>query len=104
MEYVVLKISGKQYIMELNKWYNLDYIKNSKINDIIIFNKILLFYKNNKVQLGYPFLNNFNVYGKVLDQVKDKKITILKTKPKKNYTRKHGHRSKFTKIILTNKF
>jgi large subunit ribosomal protein L21 len=102
MEYIIAQISGKQYLMELNKWYDIDFIKDVKINDIVIFNKILLFYKNNKVQLGYPFLSNMNIYAKILKQVKSKKITILKTKPKKHYTRTHGHRQNFTRIILNN--
>jgi large subunit ribosomal protein L21 len=102
MEYIIAQISGKQYLMELNKWYDIDFIRDVKINDIVVFNKILLFYKNNKVQLGYPFLSNMNIYAKILKQVKSKKIIILKTKPKKHYTRTHGHRQNFTRIILNN--
>jgi large subunit ribosomal protein L21 len=102
MEYIIAQISGKQYLMELNKWYDIDFIKDVKINDIVVFNKVLLFYKDNKVQLGYPFLPNMNIYAKILKQVKNKKITILKTKPKKHYTRTHGHRQNFTRIILNN--
>jgi large subunit ribosomal protein L21 len=102
MEYIITQISGKQYLMELDKWYDIDFIENVKINDIIILNKILLFCKNNKVQLGYPFLSNMNIYAKILRQIKNKKIVILKTKPKKHYTRTHGHRQKCTRIILKN--
>ena len=102
MEYIITQISGKQYLMELNKWYDIDFIRDVKINDIFVFNIILLFYKNNKVQLGYPFLSNMNIYAKILKQVKSKKIIILKTKPKKHYTRTHGHRQNFTRIILNN--
>ncbi len=102
MEYVIAQISGKQYLMELNKWYNIDFIKNTKKNNFILLNKILLFYKNNKVQLGFPFLLNIKIYGKILEHIKNKKITVLKTKPKKHYTRVIGHRQKLTKIILIN--
>ena len=100
MEYIVIQISGKQYLMKLNTWYDIDFIKYTKINDIIILNKILLFFKDNKVQLGYPFLSDIKIYAKIIKHIKNKKVTVLKTKPKKNYTRKYGHRQKFTRIIL----
>jgi large subunit ribosomal protein L21 len=100
MTYIITQISGKQYLMELNKFYDIDFIKNTKFNDIIKLNKILLFYSDNKVQLGYPFLTNIKIYAKILRHLKSKKITILKTKPKKHYTRTKGFRKILTRISL----
>ena len=104
MKYIILQLSGKQYIMELDKWYITNYIKNTKNNDIIKLNNILLFQDNDKIQLGKPFLKNSNIYARVLQHTKGKKIVVLKTKPKKNYTRVFGFRQKFTKIILEDSF
>ena len=86
--------------MELNKFYDVDFIKDSEVNDIIKLNKVLLFYNDNKVQLGYPFLTKIKVYAKILRHFKGKKITVLKTKPKKHYTRTKGFRKVFTRIEL----
>jgi large subunit ribosomal protein L21 len=102
LEYVIIQISGKQYFMELNKWYDIDFIRDVKIGDIVVFNKVLLFYKNGVVQLGFPFLININICAEILKQVKNRKVVVLKTKPKKHYTRTQGHRQKFTRIILKN--
>ena len=35
-----------------------------------------------------------------IQQVKGKKITVLKTKPKKNYTRTRGHRTLYTRVQI----
>lgn len=100
MTYIITQISGKQYLMELNKFYDVDFIKDSEVNDIIKLNKVLLFYNDNKVQLGYPFLTKIKVYAKILKHFKGEKITVLKTKPKKHYTRTKGFRKVFTRIEL----
>ena len=104
MKYIILQLSGKQYIMELDKWYITNYIKNVENNNIIKLNNILLFKDNDKIQLGKPFLKNSNVYARILQHLRGKKIIVLKTKPKKHYTRISGHRQKLTKIILETNF
>ena len=42
MTYIITQISGKQYLMELNKFYDVDFIKDSEVNDIIKLNKVFL--------------------------------------------------------------
>ena len=38
--------------------------------------------------------------GKVINQIKDKKKTILKFKRRKNYIKKIGHRQKYTLVRI----
>ena len=63
-------------------------------------NKVLFFRNGNKVQLGKPFLNESKIPAKIIQQVKGKKITVLKTKPKKRYTRTRGHRQPYTRVQI----
>jgi large subunit ribosomal protein L21 len=98
--YSIVQTSGKQFLVKPGQWYDLDFIKNVNLGDFIYLNKILLFKKTNRIQLGQPFLEKSQIIGKILQQVKGPKITVLKTKPKKNYTRTKGHRQSYTRVSI----
>jgi large subunit ribosomal protein L21 len=98
--YTIVQASGKQFLVKPGQWYDLDLIKNVNAGDFIYLNKILFFKKTNRIQLGQPFLQNSQIIAKILQEVKGKKITVLKTKPKKNYTRTKGHRQSYTRVSI----
>jgi large subunit ribosomal protein L21 len=100
MKYAIAQTSGKQILVKPGQWYDVDYIKNVNIGDYIYLEKILLFRNNNKIQLGKPFLVNSQIPAKIIQQVKGEKITVLKTKPKKKYTRTRGHRQLYTRVQI----
>ncbi len=105
MKYAVIKTGGKQYkvsegqTLEIEKLKQAsskaDLDKNSKVD----FDEVLLLVKDEKVKIGQPFVNA-KVSAKVVDQVKDKKINILKYKAKTGYSRRVGHRQQKTKILI----
>ena len=102
--YAIVQISGKQCLFQPVQWYDLDVLK-GKINETLLgnfvfLNKILLFKKMDKIQLGKPFLQKSQLPIKIIQHVKGLKITVLKTKPKKKYTRTRGHRQKYTRIHI----
>ena len=105
--YIIANVSGKQCFFQPGQWYDLDSIKgwnqavqNSKeiLGNFLYLNKILLFKNETKVQIGKPFLDKSKIPVKIIQQVKGKKITVLKTKPKKKYTRVRGHRQGYTRV------
>jgi large subunit ribosomal protein L21 len=100
MKYAIAQTSGKQFLIKPGQWYDMDFINKGKIGDFIYLNKILLFRNENKIQIGTPFLTNSKIPAKIIQQVKGKKITVLKTKPKKNYTRTRGHRQLYTRVQI----
>ena len=100
--YSIVQASGKQFLLKPGQWYDFDLIKNVNIGDFIYLNRILLFKKTNKIQIGTPFLKNGLIIGKIIQQVQGEKITVLKTKPKKNYTRTRGHRQRYTRVLIEN--
>lgn len=102
MKYAIAQTSGKQFMLQPGQWYDIDYISNGNVGDYIYLNKILFFRKDNNIQLGQPFLLNSQIPAKIIQQVKGPKITVLKTKPKKNYTRVRGHRQSYTRIQIEN--
>jgi large subunit ribosomal protein L21 len=100
MKYIVAQTSGKQFLLKPGQWYDIDFIKNGNVGDFISLNKILFLKNDEKIQLGKPFLNNGQIPAKIIQQVKGKKITVLKTKPKKKYTRTRGHRQAYTRVQI----
>jgi large subunit ribosomal protein L21 len=98
--YAIAQISGKQIFLVRERWYDIDLIKTSNLEDFIFFSKILLFQKLQKIQLGKPFLENIKIPAKILQVLKGKKIIVLKTRPKKKYMRKKGHRQLYTRIKI----
>ena len=100
MKYAIAQTSGKQFLVKPGQWYDLDFIQGGNVGDVIYLNKVLLFLNENKIQIGQPFLENSKIPAKIIQQVKGKKITVLKTKPKKRYTRTRGHRQSYTRVQI----
>ena len=98
MSYFVIYNSGKQTVFNLGEWYDIDSLKTASAGKILYLKKILFYRKEKKFQLGYPFLEKAGIGATIIQQVKGKKIKVLKTKPKKNYTRARGYRSLYTRI------
>jgi large subunit ribosomal protein L21 len=98
MKYAIAHTSGKQFVIKPGEWYDFDYMKTGIVGDFISLHRILFYRKDTKIQLGQPFLTNAIISAKIIQQVKGKKITVLKTKPKKKYTRTKGHRQLYTRV------
>jgi large subunit ribosomal protein L21 len=100
MKYAIAQTSGKQFLLKQGEWYDIDAITNGNLGDYIYFNKILFYKNQNKIQLGKPFLVKSQIPAKIIQQVKGPKITVLKTKPKKKYTRTKGFRKSYTRVQI----
>ena len=105
MKYAVIKTGGKQYkgiegqTLEIEKLKQASSKKDLDKNSKIHFNEVLLLVEDNKAKIGQPFVDA-KVSAKVIDQIKDKKINILKYKAKTGYSRRMGHRQTKTKVLI----
>ena len=98
--YAIIESCGKQYkVLEGDVVFfeKLDVEEGKKVT----FDKVVLVSKEEKVQIGNPYVKNAKVEGKVVSHGKGKKIIVFKMKPKKNYRRKQGHRQPYTKVEIT---
>lgn len=96
--YAIIETGGKQIKVTEGQVIQVEKVVGDA-NDTITFDKVL-FIGGDSVQVGAPFIEGATVTAKVDQQGRDKKITIFKYKPKKNYSRKQGHRQPFTKLII----
>lgn len=105
--FTVIKTGGKQYLVspgqkiKIEKIDPQDFKKGAvEKKEEIIFDKVLLLEKNNKLEIGTPFIKGVKVIGKIIRQAKAKKIIIFKYKAKKRYKVKKGHRQPFTEVEI----
>ena len=54
-----------------------------------------------QLQAGSPYLENVSVTGEVIQQSRTKKTIVFKSKRRKGYKRKLGHRQSFTRVKIT---
>jgi len=100
MSLAIIKTGGKQYIVSPGDEIKIEKIKHKKQGDEILFDKVLLVQKQKKLEIGTPFIKNAKVTGKILEEGRGKKITILKYKPKTRYKVKKGHRQAYIKVKI----
>ena len=101
MKYAIIEISGKQFWVEIGKFYNFNRIP-SKLGNEIILNRVLLVNNQDEVLIGQPYLNNVTIQGKILKHIRDNKKTIYKMRSKKKTRRKQGHRQELTRVLIEN--
>jgi large subunit ribosomal protein L21 len=62
--------------------------------------RVLLVAEGKKVKVGTPVVEGAKVTADVVDEFKDKKITVFKYKSKTRYRKKTGHRQIYTRIAI----
>lgn len=99
-DYAVVKIGKSQYLLHQGDEILIEKI-DGKAGDIVTFESVLLKVKGGKATLGTPTIEKAKVEVKVMEQMRGKKIEVLKFKAKSRYRRRMGHRQYYTKIIIT---
>ena len=101
LKYAIIEISGRQFWIEIGKFYAVNRIS-YKIGTRLNLNRILLVNNNNSILIGKPYLENVRVKAIILQQLRSNKTIIYKMRPKKKTRRKQGHRQELTKILIQN--
>lgn len=99
MKYAVVKIGGKQYLVEEGCQLDVDklpYQEGEKIN----FDQVLLLVDGDKISIGQPILKDIKVSAKIINHHKGRKIRVAKFKAKTGYRRVRGFRPSFTSVLI----
>ena len=97
--YAVIQTGGKQYRVQQGDVIFVEKL-DCQAGDTVSFDKVLLVGGEESV-IGTPVVQGASVEGKVLSQVKSRKIVVYKYKAKKNERKKQGHRQPYTKVEIT---
>ena len=98
--YAVIKTGGKQYRVQQGDVIFVEKI-DAQADEAVTFEEVLLVGDGDAAKIGTPVVAGAKVEGKVLGQVKAKKIVVYKYKAKKNERKKQGHRQPYTKLEIT---
>jgi large subunit ribosomal protein L21 len=97
--YAIIETGGKQYRAEEGKVIRVEKLPAEK-GEKVKFDRVLMFNDGQEMKIGKPYLEKAEVEGKVVRIGRDKKIIVFKYKPKKNYSRKQGHRQPYTEVLI----
>ncbi len=96
----VIKTGGKQYKVKKDQVLKIEKLDN-KEGDKIKFDTLMIASSDGKdINLGKPSLGK-KVEGKIMEQGRDKKVSVIKYKNKIRYLRNKGHRQPFSKVKIT---
>jgi large subunit ribosomal protein L21 len=94
----VIEAGSKQYIVEKGQKIQTELLGDEKAVEF----KPLMIIDGDNVQVGKPVLENAVVKATVAEEdVKGKKVVILKYKAKKRQSTKTGHRQKYAELTIT---
>lgn len=99
MKYAIVEVSGRQFWIEVGKYYDLNRIS-TNLGKEITLNRVLLFNNEGQVLIGKPYLNNVQVQGKILEHLRGRKTIIYKMRSKKKTRKKQGHRQELTRVLI----
>ncbi|MGR9049210.1 50S ribosomal protein L21 [Halobacillus litoralis] len=96
--YAIIETGGKQVKVEKGQEIYVEKM-DVEAGESITFDKVL-FVGGDNTKVGAPYVDGASVTAKVEKQGLQKKLTVFKYKPKKNYKRKQGHRQPYTKLVV----
>lgn len=93
----VLEIAGKQSLLKLGDVFVADN-QNQEIGKTWETDKVLLSVNDSQVFVGQPYVKGASVVLEVVENLKGKKLEIIKYKAKSRYRKHTGYRSQLTKV------
>src|SRR3989344_4328919 len=98
MQYAVIRSGGKQYKIKVGDTLELD--KLSSENKNIVFDDVLLVVDSGAATVGKPIISGARVEAKLIENIKGKKIRVMKFKAKSRYRRITGFRPQLSVVKI----
>jgi len=97
--YAIIKAGGKQYRVAANDVIEVNRLADSEGDEITV-NEVMLVSGDSGVSIGSPYVPGAQVKGKILRHYKGRKIRGFTYKPKKDSSRRYGHRQYLTAVKI----
>lgn len=97
--YAVIKTGGKQHRVSEGDVVVVEKIAGAK-GDAIVFDQVLMVGNEGDIRIGRPTVDGATVTGEILSQTKASKLVVFKTKKRKGYMKKNGHRQQLTSMKI----
>ena len=96
--FAIVKIAGQQFRVEKDQTLYVPRVEGNS-GDKVEFSDLLLLDNKGKLSLGADVKGT--VKAEILEQVLGDKVIAFKMKRRKGFRKKHGHRTRYTKIKVT---
>jgi len=97
--YAIIEVGGKQYQVKTGDIIDVEK-EAGKEGDELSLARVLLVSKNNKVEVGQPYLKEAKVMGEIISQIKAPKVISFKYRRRKSSHWKKGHRQQLTRLKI----
>lgn len=97
--YAVIKTGGKQYKVSEGDTIKVEKLAGETGESIEISDVLMV--GGEEVKIGAPLLPNAKVTARIVEQGKDKKVLVFKSKKRKGYRKTNGHRQPITRLRIT---
>ena len=97
--HAIIETGGKQYKVKEGDVLFIEKL-DAEAGANVTFDKVLAVLDGEKQTFGTPLVAGAKVDATVVKNGKNKKIIVMKFKPKKGYKRRQGHRQPYTKVEI----
>ena len=98
--YAVVKTGGRQYRVEPGETIDVERLP-GEVGDTVELSPVLMVGDGAEVNVGSPALAEASVKAEIVGHKRGDKIIVFKSKRRKNYRRKQGHRQSLTSLKIT---
>jgi large subunit ribosomal protein L21 len=96
--YAIVEVGGRQHMMTPEQTVKVDRRPQDTGEEIVLDKVLAIKDADGELRVGRPYLDDASVTVRVVQQGRERKITVVKFKAKKRYRRKVGHRQHFTAL------
>ncbi len=97
--YAVIKTGGKQHRVSEGDVIAIEKIAGER-GETVVFDQVLMVAKEDDIRIGKPVVEGAKVVGEILAQTQGDKLVVFKTKKRKGYHKKTGHRQQLTSMKI----
>ena len=106
----IIETGGKQYVVTQDRVIYIEKLKDvgrpssAKATDghsKITFDKVLLTDDGKETTVGAPYVKGAKVSAELVEEGRDKKVTVIRYRQKSRYFKKRGHRQPYAKVRIT---
>ncbi len=97
--YAIFKSGGRQYEATPGTVLKLEKLP-GEVGESVTLDEVLLFSDGEQVQVGQPLVQNVAIQARIVEQGRHRKIVVFKSKRRKDYQKKQGHRQYFTAVRI----
>jgi len=97
--FAVVKTGGKQYKVKEGDVIKIEKVA-GEVGQPIELEEVLLIANSQEIKIGQPMVPNAKIVGDIIQQGKTQKVIVFKSKRRKGYRKKQGHRQMLTSLKI----